>query len=66
MTLFLENQDGEFLSYFLHRTKVMDKLVSSSNESTFLKGSLLVYDVVVVNELIDFEKRPKKKVLYLG
>lgn len=43
-------------------TRVMDKLISP-NQSTFLKGCLWVYGVVVLNELVDFTKKIKKECL---
>lgn len=38
---------------------VMDKMISP-NQLTFLKGRMLVYGVVVVNELIDLAKGTRK------
>lgn len=39
--------------------EVMDNIISL-NQSTFLKGRLLVDEVVVVNELVDLAKKSKK------
>lgn len=43
---------------------VMDKL-TSPNQSTFLKGRLLIDGVVVVNKLTDLAKKSKKSCLIL-
>lgn len=44
--------------------KVMDKLISP-NQSKFLKGKMLVYNTVVINEVVDLVKRSKKSYLIL-
>jgi hypothetical protein len=43
---------------------VMGKLISK-NQSTFIKGRLLVDGVLTVNELVDVAKRAKEKCMIL-
>lgn len=44
--------------------RVMDTFISV-NQLTFLKGTLLVYGVMIVNELVDWAKKTKRDCLIL-